>query len=50
MDYIKQRVVEDSAGRKELYARLKFSLQGIPDPWAERAAGAERREYEAIEA
>jgi len=50
MDYIKQRVVEDAAGRKELYARLRFALQGIPDPWAERAAGAARRDYEAIEA
>jgi nitrite reductase (NADH) large subunit len=50
LDYVKHRVVEEAQGRKELYARLRFSLQGVPDPWAERAAGAERREYEAIEA
>jgi nitrite reductase (NADH) large subunit len=50
LDYVKRRVVQDAQGRKELYARLRFSLQGVPDPWAERAAGAERREYEAIEA
>jgi nitrite reductase (NADH) large subunit len=50
LDYVKRRVVEDAQGRKELYARLRFSVQGVPDPWAERAAGAERREYEAIEA
>jgi nitrite reductase (NADH) large subunit len=45
LDYCKRRVVEDAAGRKALYERLKFSLQGVPDPWAERAA-APPKDYE----
>jgi nitrite reductase [NAD(P)H] large subunit len=48
LDYVKSRVVQDHQGRKELYARLKFALQGIADPWAERAAGAARQEYETL--
>jgi nitrite reductase (NADH) large subunit len=49
LDYIKQRVVEDGANRKALYARLHFALQGEPDPWRERAAGAAAREFELLE-
>jgi nitrite reductase (NADH) large subunit len=47
LDYCKKRVVEDAEGRKALYERLKFSLQGIPDPWAERAASPPK-EYETL--
>jgi len=47
LDYVKRRVVDDAAGRRELYERLKFSLQGIPDPWAERAARPPK-EYETL--
>jgi nitrite reductase (NADH) large subunit len=47
LDYCKQRVVEEAAGRKALYERLKFSLQGVPDPWAERAA-APPKDYETL--
>ncbi len=50
LDYIKQRVVEDAANRKALYARLRFALQGEPDPWRERAGGAAAREFELLEA
>jgi nitrite reductase (NADH) large subunit len=49
LDYIKQRVVEDAANRKALYARLHFALQGEPDPWRERAAGTAAREFELLE-
>jgi nitrite reductase (NADH) large subunit len=45
LDYCKQRVVGDAEGRRALYERLRFSLQGVPDPWAERAA-APTRDYE----
>ena len=49
LDYIKQRVVQDAEGRRELYGRLRFALQGLPDPWKERAqGGAARHEYEAL--
>jgi nitrite reductase (NADH) large subunit len=42
MDYIKGRIVEDEAGRKELQKRFLFA-QSVhqKDPWAERVAGAE---------
>ena len=50
LDYVKQRIVEDAAGRKALYARLRYALQGEPDPWQQRAAGADAREFEMLEA
>ncbi|ASK89282.1 nitrite reductase large subunit NirB [Sphingorhabdus sp. SMR4y] len=42
MDYIKGRIVEDEAGRKELQKRFLFA-QSVhqKDPWAERVGGAE---------
>ena len=44
--YVKQRVVEDGAGRKELAARFRHSQQFAQiDPWAERAKGADRHEF-----
>ena len=42
--------VEDAENRKALYARLRFALQGEPDPWRERADGAAAREFELLEA
>jgi nitrite reductase (NADH) large subunit len=33
LDHVKKAVVEDAAGRAELYARLQFALDGEPDPW-----------------
>jgi nitrite reductase (NADH) large subunit len=48
LDYVKQRVLDDAEGRKTLYARLQYALQGEKDPWAERAQGADRHEFEAL--
>ena len=48
LDYVKQRVVEDGEGRKALYARLLYALQGEKDPWQERAHGVAKHEFEAI--
>ena len=50
LDNIKQRVVEDGENRKALYGRLRFALQGEPDPWRERAQGTAAREFEMLEA
>ncbi|MGI9047645.1 MAG: nitrite reductase large subunit NirB [Burkholderiales bacterium] len=50
LDYVKQKIVEDHEGRKALHARLKYALEGIPDPWKERAAGVDKREFEMLEA
>jgi nitrite reductase (NADH) large subunit len=35
LDVVKRRIVEDAAGRKALWERLQFSLDGEPDPWFE---------------
>ncbi len=35
LDYVKQRVLGDAAGRVALWERLQFALQGEPDPWFE---------------
>jgi nitrite reductase (NADH) large subunit len=38
---VKQRVVEDEAGRRALHARFLFSQKfSQKDPWTERASGA----------
>jgi nitrite reductase (NADH) large subunit len=50
LDYIKQRVVDDAENRTALYARLQYALSGEKDPWQERAAGAEKHEFELLEA
>src|SRR5437762_7950513 len=49
MDYVKKRVLEDAAGRKALYQRLVYALQGEKDPWEERAKGGDARELEMLE-
>lgn len=49
LEHAKARVVSDAANRTELYARLKFALSFVTDPWAERvAATPQRREFEAL--
>jgi nitrite reductase (NADH) large subunit len=35
IDHIKKRVLEDAEGRKALWAKLQYSLDGEPDPWFE---------------
>ncbi len=49
LDYVKAKIVEDAAGRKELYARLRFALEGTPDPWKERVKGEDAHEFAALE-
>ncbi len=48
LDYVKQRVLEDAEGRKALFERLQYALQGEKDPWAERTRGMEKHEFEAL--
>ncbi len=36
LDHVRKKVLEDAAGRKELYERLLFALDGEPDPWHEQ--------------
>jgi nitrite reductase (NADH) large subunit len=35
LDYVKKKVLDDAAGRKALWERLQFALDGEPDPWFE---------------
>ncbi len=48
LDYVKQQVVEDAGNRRALFERLMFALEGLPDPWAARIAGAQRHEYQPL--
>ena len=50
LDHVKRRVVDDAGGRCALHERLLFALEGEPDPWAERAAGVDRAQFEPIAA
>ena len=35
LEHVRQRVVEDAEGRRALWERLQFALDGEPDPWFE---------------
>ena len=49
LDYVKKRVLDDSAGRVSLWERLQFSLDGEPDPWHEPVrAGVDLRQFAAV--
>jgi len=46
LTYVKQRVAEDAAGRKQLAERFWYSQTFAQvDPWAARAKGADRHEF-----
>ncbi|MFC3146330.1 nitrite reductase large subunit NirB [Piscinibacterium candidicorallinum] len=46
LDYVKKKILEDEAGRKALWARLQFALDGEPDPWHEpQAASVDTRQF-----
>ncbi|MBX3660843.1 MAG: nitrite reductase large subunit NirB [Burkholderiales bacterium] len=49
LDYVKQRILDDAAGRKALYERLLYALKDEPDPWAERVAGADRAQFQPLQ-
>jgi nitrite reductase [NAD(P)H] large subunit len=46
LDYVKMKIVEDGPGRRALWERLQFALDGEPDPWHEpERANIDRRQY-----
>lgn len=46
LSYVKQRIVEDEKGRKQLYQRFLTSQKNAQtDPWAERAQGADADQF-----
>ena len=49
MDYVKQRILEDHAGRKALREQLQFALDGEPDPWFEFSkAAVDTRQFDRV--
>lgn len=49
MDYVKQRILEDHAGRKTLWEQLQFALDGEPDPWFEFSkAAVDTRQFDRV--
>jgi nitrite reductase (NADH) large subunit len=51
LDYVKKRILDDHAGRKALWERLQFALDGEPDPWFELdKASVDVRQFEALPA
>ncbi|HVZ42945.1 MAG TPA: nitrite reductase large subunit NirB [Ramlibacter sp.] len=50
LDYVKRKIVEDAAGREALWERLRFALDGEPDPWFELdKAGVDVKQFASIE-
>ncbi len=46
LDHVKRRILDDAAGRKALWERLQFALDGEPDPWFEfDKAALDRRQF-----
>ena len=51
LDYVKKRILEDHAGRKALWERLQFALDGEPDPWFDfKDAQVDTRQFAAVNA
>jgi nitrite reductase (NADH) large subunit len=46
LDYVKKKILDDDEGRRALWERLQFSLDGEPDPWFEHdKAAVDRRQF-----
>ncbi len=46
MEYITEKIINDSENRKSLYERLLFDLKDAPDPWKEfERAGVDIRQF-----
>ena len=51
LDHVKQRILEDHTGRKALWERLQFALDGEPDPWFDlKDAQVDTRQFKALSA
>ncbi len=51
MDYVKSKILDDAEGRKALWERLQYSLDGEPDPWFDfDKASIDTRQFDAISA
>ena len=51
LDYVKKKILEDHEGRKALWERLQFALDGEPDPWFDfKEAAVDERQFSTIAA
>ena len=51
LDYVKKKILEDHDGRKALWERLQFTLDGEPDPWFEfDKASVDTRQFARLDA
>ncbi|KNZ33719.1 MAG: nitrite reductase [Methylibium sp. NZG] len=49
LDHVKKKILDDAEGRKALWERLQFSLDGEPDPWFEfDKAAVDERQFAAL--
>jgi nitrite reductase (NADH) large subunit len=49
LDYVKKKILHDAVGRKALWERLRFALDGEPDPWFEHdKAKVDLRQFEVV--
>ena len=49
LDHVKKKILEDHEGRKALWERLQFALDGEPDPWFDfKEAAVDERQFSAI--
>ena len=49
MDYVKKKILEDAEGRKALWERLQFALDGEPDPWFDfKEAAVDTRQFDKL--
>jgi nitrite reductase (NADH) large subunit len=49
MDQVRKRVLDDVEGRRALWERLQYALEGEPDPWKELAkASVDERQFAPI--
>ena len=51
LDHVKRKILDDHEGRKALWERLQFALDGEPDPWFEQhKAQVDTRQFEKLNA
>jgi nitrite reductase (NADH) large subunit len=51
LDYVKKKILDDAEGRKALWERLQFALDGEPDPWFDfQEAAVDTRQFIPIKA
>jgi nitrite reductase (NADH) large subunit len=49
LDYVKKKILDDHEGRKALWERLQFALDGEPDPWFDhKDAQVDTRQFAAL--